>query len=109
MRKKRVHSKARKARTETSADREVLEGKTHLISEAAKFIGVIRPILYARIEQGAPLPYAYPQHRQDSNRTTRDKHPDAAQTHERRFLLAHFKGRCPEQVPTYPSAGCTNA
>lgn len=57
MRKKRARSKARKARIETSAAREALEGKTHLsISEAAKFLGVCRPTLYARIEQGELTP-----------------------------------------------------
>ena len=57
MRKKRARSKARKARIETSAAREALEGKTHLsISEAAKFLGVSRPTLYARIEQGELTP-----------------------------------------------------
>ena len=57
MRKKRARTKARKARIETSAAREALEGKTHLsISEAAKFLGVSRPTLYARIEQGELTP-----------------------------------------------------
>lgn len=57
MRIKRARSKARKARIETSAAREALEGKTHLsISEAAKFLGVSRPTIYARIEAGEIKP-----------------------------------------------------
>ena len=59
MRKKRARSKARKARIETSAAREALEGKTHLsISEAAKFLGKDRKdlkIIVCHLGNGASI------------------------------------------------------
>lgn len=57
MRLKRQRQQAHKAKIEAEQARETFEGKSHLsITEAAKFLGVSRPTLYARIEQGELTP-----------------------------------------------------
>lgn len=57
MRLKRQRKQARKAEIETMAARETFGGKSHLsITEAARFLGVSRPTLYARINAGELTP-----------------------------------------------------
>mgnify|MGYP004517541017 FL=1 len=57
MRLKRQRKQARKAEIETMAARETFGGKSHLsITEAARFLGVSRPTLYARINDGELTP-----------------------------------------------------
>ena len=54
---KRQRKEARRARAEVKEARATLEGKAHLsITEAAKFLGVSRPTLYARINAGELQP-----------------------------------------------------
>lgn len=57
MRLKRQRKQARKAEIETMAARETFGGKSHLsITEAARYLGVSRPTLYARINAGELTP-----------------------------------------------------
>ena len=57
MQLKRQRLQARRAKMDTLAARKALEGKSHLsITEAAKFLGVSRPTIYTRIEQGELTP-----------------------------------------------------
>ena len=57
MRLKRQRKQARKAEIETMSARETFGGKSHLsITEAARFLGVSRPTLYARINAGELTP-----------------------------------------------------
>ena len=57
MRLKRQRQQAHKAKIEAEQARETFEGKSHLsITEAAKFLGVSRPTLYARINAGEIIP-----------------------------------------------------
>ena len=57
MRIKRQRRKAKAAKEQTFQAQESLLGKTHLsISEAAKYLGVSRPTLYARINAGEITP-----------------------------------------------------
>lgn len=54
---KRQRKEARRARAEVKEARATLEGKAHLsITEAARFLGVSRPTLYARINAGELTP-----------------------------------------------------
>ena len=55
---KRQRQQAHKAKIEAEQARETFEGKSHLsITEAAKFLGVSRPTLYARINAGEITPF----------------------------------------------------
>lgn len=57
MRVKRQRKQARKAKIEAMAARDAFEGKSHLsITEAAQYLGVSRPTLYARINAGELTP-----------------------------------------------------
>ena len=54
---KRARRKAHKAQMDVMTAQAVFAGKSHLsITEAARFLGVSRPTLYARIEQGEITP-----------------------------------------------------
>ena len=56
-RQKRLKTKAKQAGLSIEDARSILSGKTHLsISEAAHFLGVSRPTLYARIKEGEITP-----------------------------------------------------
>ena len=56
-RQKRLKTKAKHANVSIEDARAILSGKTHLsISEAAQFLGVSRPTIYARIKEGEITP-----------------------------------------------------
>ncbi len=60
-RQKRLKTKAKQANVSIEDAKAILSGKTHLsISEAAQFLGVSRPTIYARIKERKvkSLPFA---------------------------------------------------
>ena len=56
-RKKRLKTKAKQANLSVEDAKDILSGKTHLsITEAAHYLGVSRPTIYARIKEGELTP-----------------------------------------------------